>query len=73
MMKPWPRSLSSKAQLKTKQDEAEAKRVQAESARTDFETKVRGALIKAKENQDRLEADNARLKAQLQQHGGTNA
>lgn len=62
-----------KAQLKTQQDEAEAKRVQAESARTDFETKVRGALIKAKENQDRLEADNARLKAQLQQHGGTNA
>lgn len=62
-----------KAQLKAQQDDAEAKRAQADAARVDLETKVRQALIKAKENQDRLEADNARLKALLQQHGGSNA
>jgi chromosome segregation ATPase len=62
-----------KAQLKAQQDDAEAKRALAEAARAELETKVRQALMTAKQNQDRLEADNARLKALVQHHGGGNA
>lgn len=62
------------AQLEAALREAEARRAQVEAARLDLETKVRQALLTAKANQDRLEAENASLKAQLDlQNGSSNA